>query len=223
MAHPESIEVVALGASAGGVEALTRLVSLLPADFPAAVFVVLHLLESGTSRLAAILGRAGALPVETARDGAPVVPGRVAVAPPGVHLTLDGAVMRLGDGPRERGHRPAVDPLFRSVAEHRGPRAAAVVLSGTGSDGTRGLLEVKRRGGVAFAQDPAEARYDGMPRSARTHVALDGVLGCEALASTLVRLATAGAGTISGALGHPIAPTPDAVEDVPDVANESQA
>ncbi len=184
----ERIEVVAVGASAGGVEALVRLVGGLPGDLAAAVFIVLHIGQSGTSTLARILDRAGALPAATAIDGEPVDPGRIYVAPPGFQLTLAGGTVSVRRSPRENGHRPAVDPLFRSAAEAFGPRAAAVVLSGTRDDGTRGLATVKRLGGVTLVQDPDEARYDGMPRSGLTHVEVDGIMRCDELAAAIVAL-----------------------------------
>jgi two-component system chemotaxis response regulator CheB len=185
---PQPVEVVAIGASAGGVEALTRLVSLLPGDLRAAVFVVLHVMEGATSVLPQILSRAGPLRAANARDGELVEAGRIYVAPPGNHLTLDGAVVRLGRGPRENGHRPAVDPLFRTAAESFGPRAAGIVLSGTRDDGTAGLQKIERLGGVTLAQDPAEALYDGMPRNAIAQVAVDAVLTCAELAAAIARL-----------------------------------
>jgi two-component system chemotaxis response regulator CheB len=185
---PQPIEVVAIGASAGGVEALTRLFSLLPGDLRAAVFVVLHVMEGATSVLPQILSRAGRLTAANARDCETVEAGRVYVAPPGCHLTLDGAVVRVTRGPRENGHRPAVDPLFRTAAESFGPRVAGIVLSGTRDDGTAGLMKVERLGGVTLVQDPAEALYDGMPRNAIAQVAVDGVLTCDELAAAIARL-----------------------------------
>jgi two-component system chemotaxis response regulator CheB len=204
--RPQPVEVVAIGASAGGVEALTRLVALLPGDLRAAVFVVLHVMEGATSVLPRILSRAGSLTAANAREGEPVEAGRVYVAPPGSHLTLEGAVVRVGRGPRENGHRPAVDPLFRGAAESFGPRAAAVVLSGTRDDGTAGLQKIKRLGGVTLVQDPAEALYDGMPRNAIAHVAVDGVLTCDELAAAIVRLigeAPISAGAAGGVAADP--------------------
>lgn len=183
------VEVVAVGASAGGVEALRALVGALPPRFPAAVLVVLHVAQAGTSVLADILRRASAVPVENARDGEPLLRGHVYVAPPGRHLLVEGGNARLTQGPRENGHRPAIDPLFRSAGEAFGPRAAGVVLSGMLDDGTAGLHELKARGGIAIVQDPDTAMYPGMPRSAAAHVAVDALLPLPEIAPALARLA----------------------------------
>ena len=166
-------EVVAVGASAGGVEALRELVGHLPADFDATVLVVLHLPTSAFSALPSILDRAGPLPALTAEDDMPLKSGTVVVSPPDRHLTVrDGRVV-LGHGPKENGHRPAIDPLFRSVARWFGPLGIGVVLSGTLDDGAAGLITLKELGGTAFVQDPETAMYGGMPPAAlqavRTH------------------------------------------------------
>lgn len=182
--------VVAVGASAGGVEALRGLVGGLPADFPAAVIVVLHISAGGTSVLPRILDRAGPLPAAAAEDGETLRPGRVYVAPSDCHVLVETDRVRLWSGPRENGHRPAVDPLFRTVAASYGPAGIGVVLSGTRDDGTAGLAHIKRRGGRALVQDPGQAQYDGMPSSAIAHVDVDEVLPVEDLAHRLVDLAT---------------------------------
>lgn len=182
-------DIIVVGASAGGVEALSELFSRLPGDVPASFFVVLHVPDRGTSMLPDILSRRGALPAVHPRDGAPIEPGRVYVAPPGFHLLVKRGTVRLLRGPRENGARPAVDPLFRTAAAAYGPRVVGVVLSGTLDDGTAGLQSVKSRGGTALVQDPDEAMYAGMPRSAVEHVEVDGVLPLAEIAMMLVRLA----------------------------------
>lgn len=169
---PES-NVIAVGASSGGVEALVELVAGLPGDLPAAVFAVIHLPAEAPSVLPRILDRSGPLPAVDAEDGDAVEPGRIYVARPDCHLLLDGDRIRLTHGPKENYHRPAVDTLFRSVAISCGVRAVGVVLSGARNDGTAGLMAIKRRGGAAVVQDPDEALFSGMPRSALEHATVD--------------------------------------------------
>jgi len=184
-------EIIVLGASAGGVEALCRLVAVLPADLPAAVFVVLHVPANGKSVLPQILSRAGPVPATHARDGEPIKQGHVYIAPPDHHLLIHRGVIEVIRGPRENGHRPAVDPLFRTAAQSHGARVVGAVLSGALDDGTAGLVAIKERGGVALVQDPLDALVDSMPRSALDHLAVDACLSAEALGAELARLARA--------------------------------
>jgi two-component system chemotaxis response regulator CheB len=180
--------VVVVGASAGGVEALVRLVQGLPSDLPAAVFVVLHITPDSASALPKILSRAGALAAVHPVDGEPIQPGRVYVAPPDRHLLLTPRRVHVVHGPRENGHRPAVDPLFRTAARAFGPRVIGVVLSGTLDDGTAGLAAIKMRGGIAIVQDPSDALFPGMPRSALENVPVDAVLPVGEIPARLVEL-----------------------------------
>jgi two-component system, chemotaxis family, protein-glutamate methylesterase/glutaminase len=182
-------DILVIGASAGGVEALSRLVELLPADLPAATFVVLHMAAGSTSALPAILDRAGPLHRGEIEDGTTIEHGRLYVAPPGRHLLLDRGSVRLGGGPREHGHRPAIDPLFRTAAASYGPRAVGVLLSGTLDDGIAGLAVLKRRGGTTLVQDPAEALFPSMPETAIQKVRVDHVLPVARLAEKLTQLA----------------------------------
>jgi two-component system chemotaxis response regulator CheB len=181
-------DIIAVGASAGGVEALKALVEGLPANLPAAVFVVLHIPVHSPSQLPNILSRAGALTTVHARDGAPIRRGQIYVAPPDQHLLVERGRIRVVRGPRENRHRPAVDPLFRTAALAYGPRVVGVILTGALDDGTSGLLAIKQRGGVAVVQDPDEALYAGMPRSALEHVAVDYCMPLAEIAPLLVRL-----------------------------------
>src|ERR1700721_1635517 len=166
MAANRGRDIVVVAASAGGIEALRGLLSQLPATVPAALLVVLHVPAAGGKVLPGILARAGRLSARAAGDGEAPLPGPVYVAPPDRHILLVGDKIRLSQGPRHNGHRPAADPLFISAALSGGPRTMAVVLSGTLDDGAAGAAAVERRGGVVAVQDPGESAYDGMPRAA---------------------------------------------------------
>lgn len=179
--------VIVIGASAGGVGSLTGLVSRLPADLQAAVAIALHIPENSPSALAAILTRKGPLPAKAAEDGEPLRHGRIYVASPGRHLLIKRRVIRSVNGPNENGHRPAVDPLFRTAARAHGTRAIGVVLSGSLDDGTAGLMSVKAHGGAALVQDPEDAMFDGMPTSAIENVDVDFVGDIPALAAEIIR------------------------------------
>ncbi|MDB4949115.1 MAG: chemotaxis protein CheB [Gemmatimonadetes bacterium] len=181
-------EIIVIGASAGGVEALSTLVSGLPAGLPAAVLVVVHIPANATSVLPAILSRSGPLPAAHAVDGELVVPGRIYVAPTDHHLMLRRGRVEVVRGPRENATRPAVDPLFRSAARAYGRRVVGVVLSGMLDDGTVGLGVVKSCGGLAVVQDPADAVYPSMPSSAIENVRVDHVVPLSRIASLLVEL-----------------------------------
>jgi two-component system, chemotaxis family, protein-glutamate methylesterase/glutaminase len=158
--------VVAVVASAGGVEALSEFVSLLPVDFPGAVLVLLHIPAAGPSVLPRILGRAGKLPARHPKDGDQLTGGMITCAPPDRHLVVADGQVRLLAGARENGHRPSADVLLRSVAEDFGPRGAGVVLSGSMDDGAAGLRALHVARGLALVQDPKEAAFPGMPQAA---------------------------------------------------------
>src|SRR5215212_7258202 len=180
--------IVTIGASSGGVETLIKLVGKLPADLPAALFVVVHFPPAAPSVLPKILDRSGPLPAVGCEDGELIKPGRIYVARPDLHLLLEDGRVRMARGPKENRYRPAVDTLFRSAAVAYGPRAVGVVLSGALHDGTVGLAAIKRRGGVAVVQDPDDALFDGMPRSALEQVEVDHCLPLSELAPLLTRV-----------------------------------
>jgi two-component system chemotaxis response regulator CheB len=181
-------DVIIMGGSAGGIEAMSQIVAGFPADLAAAVFVVIHTAAGFTSHLADLLSAKSKLKATLAVHGEPITPGRIYVAPPDNHLLLRPGYVAVQRGPKENGSRPAVDPLFRSASIAYGPRVVAVVVSGYLDCGTAGLLSVKARGGVAIVQDPAEAIAADMPRSAITHGSVDHVLGAADIGPLLVRL-----------------------------------
>src|SRR5262249_27809978 len=180
--------VVAIGASAGGVEALRALVAGLPPDLAAAVLVVLHIPPHAPSALAGILDRAGPLRAHSARHGMPLRPATIYVAPADRHLLVRDDHLELSVGPTENGHRPAIDPLFRSAALACGAAAIGVVLSGARDDGAAGLTTIVERGGQAVVQDPEEALHRSMPASALEHVASAHVLPASKIGALLGEL-----------------------------------
>lgn len=180
--------VIVIGASAGGVEALSNLVRALPADLAAALLVVIHIPAQGKSMMPMILSRVGKLKAVHPQEGQTLQPGHIYIAPPDYHLLVKHDSIRLARGPRENGHRPAIDPLFRTAARVYGARVVGVILSGTLDDGVAGLGAIKQQGGIAIVQDPEEALYDGMPLSAIANVEVDQVLPTQAIAALLVKL-----------------------------------
>lgn len=200
-ATPAARDIIVIGGSGGGLEALRTLVRDLPPDLPAAVFVVLHM--GASSHLAQILTRSGPLPTVPAVSGERFEPGKIYVAVPGCHLLLHDGHILLRRGPRENLSRPAIDPLFRSAAASFGGRVIGVVLSGALADGTAGLRAIKRCGGLAVAQDPADALVSSMPRSALRHVDVDHVCRIDDMARLLAKLAR-----------QPAGPTPDIPLDI---------
>jgi two-component system chemotaxis response regulator CheB len=179
-------DIVVIGASAGGLQPLTTILSRLPSSLPACVLVVMHSGEASAG-LPGILARSSALPVSFAKTG-PLVSGRVFVAPPDFHLLVTADGLNVVHGPLENGFRPAIDPLFRTAGREHGPRVVGVVLSGALSDGTHGLSVIKRYGGVAIVQDPRDAWFASMPFSAVTFVDVDHVLEAPQIAGCLDRL-----------------------------------
>jgi two-component system chemotaxis response regulator CheB len=182
-------DIIVVGASAGGMEALTTLAGALPRGLQASVFVVWHMPAGMKSILPRLLSKASGLPAENPVDGAPILPGRIYVAPSDHHMLLEQGFVRLTRGPKENRFRPAVDPLFRSAAYVYGSRVTGVVLSGALDDGTAGLWTIKLRGGTAIVQDPAEALNGSMPLNALQHVDVDYKLQAAAIGQLIGKLA----------------------------------
>jgi two-component system chemotaxis response regulator CheB len=179
--------IVVIGSSAGGVEALRALFARLPAASSASFFVVLHMPAQSPSHLDRILQSVTSMHVEFARDGQLILPGTVYVAAPDRHLMVEEDRIRITRGPKECRARPAVDVLFRSAALAFGPRVIGVVLSGSLDDGTAGLWQIKDRQGLAFVQDPDDAAHRSMPDSAIEHVAVDCIGTVDVLADAIAR------------------------------------
>lgn len=187
-------DVIAIGASAGGVEILLELVHGLPADLPASLFVVVHMAPGHSSVLPELLSQRGPLPAKHPLHDERIEPGQIYVAPPDNHLMLRRGVMEVVRGPKENGHRPAVDVLFRTASAAYGPRVIGVVLSGYQDCGTAGMMSIKARGGVSVVQTPESALASDMPRSVLEKVSVDHVVDPCALPELLVRLARSEAG-----------------------------
>jgi two-component system chemotaxis response regulator CheB len=166
-------DIIVIGASVGGVEALSNLVAQFPKDLEAALFIVQHVSPTATGHLAQILDRAGPLPATIAQDCESFEYGHIYVAPPDRHLLVMQGCLRVTRGLRENRVRPAIDPLFRSAAVAYGARVVGVVLTGLQNDGTSGLMAIKRCGGIAIVQDPTDARYPDMPTNALEQVEID--------------------------------------------------
>ncbi|HEV8676092.1 MAG TPA: chemotaxis protein CheB [Methylomirabilota bacterium] len=188
-----AFDVVAIAASAGGLKALSDVFSAIPADFPAALVVVQHLDPRHRSLMADILSRRTALRVKQAEEGDELKPATVYVAPPNKHLLVnpDGS-LSLAQSELVHFVRPSADLLFESVAASFKHRAIAVVLTGTGSDGTMGVQAIKKMGGTVIAQDEASSEFFGMPNAAINTGSVDFVLPLKEIPSALVTLVTTG-------------------------------
>ncbi len=192
-------DVIVVGSSAGGVEALARLLSGLPSDLLAAVFVVQQTPGHSPSVLAQMLNQRSKIPVAIPNDGETIFPGHVYLAPPNQHLLVKRGSICLGNGPKENRSRPAVDVLFRTAAHAYGSHVIGVVLSGVLNDGTSGLMSIKTHGGMSVVQDPDEAVFDGMPRSAIALTKVDHILKAEEIGPLLGKLIASGIGKEGGA------------------------
>jgi two-component system, chemotaxis family, protein-glutamate methylesterase/glutaminase len=181
-------DIVVIGGSAGGVEALKLICEGLPSNFPAAVFVVVHISATSRSVLPDLLSRAGKLPARHPTDEEAISPGTIYVAPPDSHMLLRAGHVTLRRGPHENRTRPAIDSLFRSAAVTYRSRVIGVVLSGLLDDGSSGLTAIKTCGGICIVQDPDDAIWPEMPRNALTHNNIDHCVPAVELPSLLSRL-----------------------------------
>jgi two-component system chemotaxis response regulator CheB len=183
-------DIVVIGASAGGVEALLELVTTLPKDFPAPIFVVQHVAPYSPSLMPQLLSRVSALPAKHPENGETIEPGVIYVAPPDHHLLIEDDHVLVTRGPKENRFRPSIDALFRSAAYTYGPRVIGVVLTGYLDDGTSGLWSVQRLGGLVVVQDPADAHFPAMPINALEFVTADYIVPLSQIGSLLTRLTT---------------------------------
>ena len=180
--------VVAIGASAGGLKSLFKLLEPLPAAFPVSILVVLHMSPEHPSHLAEVLGRKVALKVRQASDGELLSPGTVYVAAPNRHLVAEPMRVRLLEAPTVHYSRPSIDLLFQSVAVSFGARSVGIILSGSGRDGASGMSAIKMAGGVTMAEDPSKAEFSAMPYAAVATGCVDIVLPLSKLGASLVDL-----------------------------------
>ncbi len=192
LSTPETFSVVGIGASAGGLKAFSQFFDALPEDPGMAFVLVQHLAPNHDSELASLLQTHTALPVAQVTARIRAEPGRVYVIPPGKALRIERGCLLLSEPAHPHGHRAPIDDFFRSLASDQGEQAVCIVLSGTGSDGSAGLRAVKEAGGLTLVQDPGEAQYDGMPRSAVGTGLVDVVLPVAGLAARLVELRRSG-------------------------------
>jgi two-component system chemotaxis response regulator CheB len=182
-------DIIAIGASAGGIDALKVLFATLPRDIKAAIFITVHVAPYSIGLLPEIFERAGDLPASNAKDGEPIRHGRIYVAPPDFHLVFEkDGFIRTTRGPRENRFRPAIDPMFRAAAYCFGPRVIGVILTGWLDDGTAGLRSIRERGGTTIAQHPDDAFAPSMPLNAIKHVEIDHILALKDIGPMLVHL-----------------------------------
>ena len=183
-----SLPIVGIGASAGGLESFSELLARVPADTGMAYVFVQHLDPGHASRLVEILSKRAGFPVEQAREGVKILPDNLYVIAPNTTLTIGGGVLHLKSrNPAERPHRP-VDAFFHSLAQERGPNAIGIILSGSGTDGAKGIQAVKQAGGITFAQDESSALFYGMPNSAIRTGCVDFILSPGDIALELINI-----------------------------------
>jgi two-component system chemotaxis response regulator CheB len=181
-------DIVVVGASAGGIEALRSVLGGLPRDLGATIFVTLHRTPSSQSILADVLGARSSLPVREPRGAERIKRNVVYLAPSNLHMRMTSDHVTLDHGAKQHHTRPAIDPMFESAAAAFGPRVIGILLSGNLSDGVRGLLAIKAEGGISIAQDPSEAEWPAMPANAIIYDHVDMVVRLKTLPATLTDL-----------------------------------
>jgi two-component system chemotaxis response regulator CheB len=181
-------DIIVIGGSTGSLRVLKEMVTRLPVDLPAAIFIVWHIAPDSPGILPEVLERIGTLPADNARHDQKIEMGRIYVAPPDHHLLIEDSSVKVSKGPKENRFRPAIDPLFRSAAVAYGSRVIGVILSGGLDDGVSGLWTVKEYGGITVVQDPHDAENSSMPINARKRVEVDYCVPGNELADLLIRL-----------------------------------
>src|SRR5262245_50390541 len=184
-------QLVVIGTSSGGIEALRQLVAALPSQFPAAIAIAVHTSPQSPGILHEILSRSGPLPALSPSGVVRLKAGHIYVAPPDYHLLIEPGTAWITKGPKENRFRPAIDPLFRSAAQVYGPAAIGVILTGNLDDGSAGLWAIKQLGGVTVVQDPNDALFPSMPKSALAYTNVDYCVPLAEVASLLVHLTKA--------------------------------
>ena len=185
----EKRDIIIIGASAGGIGALSQLIGSLPKTLPASIFIVQHLAPYRFSNLPEILSRAGTLNASHPKDGQNIEIGKVYVAPPNQHLLLENNKILIKKGPKENRFRPSIDALMRSAAYYYGPRVIGIVLTGMLDDGTSGIWSIKRLGGMTIVQNPQEAEFSSMPENVLEYVDVDHILPINEISNLLIKVA----------------------------------
>jgi two-component system chemotaxis response regulator CheB len=188
VATPNGRDIIVIGSSAGGIQALPRLLRALPPELPASMFICQHIARTSNPQLVSILSRATPIPVSWAEQGERIRPNRIYVAPPDLHLTFTDHHVRLAHGPRENYARPSIDRLFRSAAVFHGGRSIAVLLTGMMDDGVAGAVAIQEAGGRVIVQDPSDAAFPELPESALAAMTPDALLAIDRIGTALVEM-----------------------------------
>lgn len=197
-------DIIVIGASAAGLDGVSTIVRSLPAGLPASIFIVCHYPPGHVSALPTLLSARGKLLASHPRDGEPIHPGHIYIAPPDHHMIVEEGQVRINRGPRENNLRPSIDPLFRSAARTFGPRVIGVILAGSALDGVAGLLAVRAAGGTSIVQDPRSVLISALPKGAQEIAGADHVVKPEEIGPLLVKLVTTPVDRGKLAKEHPV-------------------